>query len=261
MTAVTDLFSVSGKTAVVTGGSRGIGMMIARGLLQAGAKVYITARKAEACDAAAAELSQFGECHSIPTDLSTRAGAERLRDGVAARADRVHILVNNAGAAWGAPIEEYPEDGWDKVLDTNVKGVFFTTQLFLPLLRAAATAEERASVVNIGSVDGLSVPIPESFAYSTSKAAVHMLTRHLARRLVGENINVNAIAPGLFPSKMTAFMYESPETAAAVIDRIPMHREGAQDDIAGTVIFLSSRASAYVTGAVIPVSGGLATIA
>ena len=256
-----DLFSVEGKTAVVTGGSRGIGMMIARGLLEAGARVYITARKADACNAAAADLGQYGECISVPSDLSTRAGAAHLQEGVSVREKQVHILVNNAGAAWGAPIDDYPEDGWDKVLDTNVKGVFFTTQLFLPLLRAAATAQDRASVVNIGSVDGLSVPIPESFAYSASKAAVHMLTRHLARRLVDENINVNAIAPGLFPSRMTAFMYETPEVEKAILERIPMHREGAQEDIAGAVIYLSSRAGAYVTGAVIPVSGGLATLA
>ncbi|MFN2465691.1 MAG: SDR family oxidoreductase [Candidatus Dormibacteria bacterium] len=261
MSSVGELFSVAGKTAVVTGGSRGIGLMIARGLLEAGARVYITARKAAACDAAAVELSSIGDCVSIPSDLSTREGSEKLRDGVSAREDRVHILVNNAGAAWGAPIDEYPEDGWDKVLDTNVKGVFFTTQVFLPLLRAAATSDDRASVVNIGSVDGISVPLPESFAYSSSKAAVHMLTRHLARRLVGENINVNAIAPGLFPSRMTAFMYESPDAEAAVLERIPMHREGRPEDIAGTVIYLSSRAAAYVTGAVIPVSGGLATLA
>jgi NAD(P)-dependent dehydrogenase (short-subunit alcohol dehydrogenase family) len=257
---VSDLFSVKGKTAVVTGGSRGIGLMIARGLLEAGARVYITARKAEACDATAAELSKFGECISIPSDLSTSAGAERLHAGVAAREKRVHILVNNAGAAWGAPIDEYPEDGWDKVIDTNVKGVFFTTQVFLPELRAAATAEDRASVVNIGSVDGLSVPLAESYAYSSSKAAVHMLTRHLAHRLVGENINVNAIAPGFFPSKMTAFMFQTPETEKALLEHIPMHREGHPGDIAGAVIYLSSRAGGYVTGAVIPVSGGLATI-
>ena len=260
MSAMTELFSVAGKTAVVTGGSRGIGYMIAQGLLTAGARVYISARKAEACDAAAAELGREGECFSVPADLSSRAGTERLRDGVAAREKQVHILVNNAGAAWGAPIDEYPEDGWDKVLDTNVKGVFFTTQAFLPLLRAAATAEARASVVNIGSVDGLSVPLPESFAYSSSKAAVHMLTRHLARRLVEENINVNAIAPGLFPSKMTAFMYQTPDLERATLDRIPMHREGTPEDIVGAVIYLSSRAGAYVTGAVVPVSGGLATL-
>jgi NAD(P)-dependent dehydrogenase (short-subunit alcohol dehydrogenase family) len=261
MAAVSELFSVAGKAAVVTGGSRGIGMMVARGLLEGGARVYICARKAEACDAAAAELSRHGTCFSVPADLSTRAGAEQLRDGVAAHETLINILVNNAGATWGAPIEDYPEAGFDKVLDTNVKGVFYTTALLLPMLRAGASEEDPARVVNIGSVDGLSVPVLESFAYSASKAAVHMLTRHLARRLVGEHITVNAIAPGLFPSRMTAFMYESPETEQAVIDRIPMRRAGTQDDIAGTVMYLASRAGAYVTGAIIPVSGGLATLA
>jgi NAD(P)-dependent dehydrogenase (short-subunit alcohol dehydrogenase family) len=261
MAAVSELFSVAGKAAVVTGGSRGIGMMVARGLLEGGARVYICARKAEACDAAAAELSRHGTCLSVPADLSTRAGAEQLRDGVAAHETLVNILVNNAGATWGAPIEDYPEAGFDKVLDTNVKGVFYATALLLPLLRAGASEEDPARVVNIGSVDGLSVPALESFAYSASKAGVHMLTRHLARRLVGEHITVNAIAPGLFPSRMTAFMYESPETEQAVIDRIPMRRAGTQDDIAGTVMYLASRAGAYVTGAIIPVSGGLATLA
>ena len=260
MSALSDLFSVDGKVAVVTGGSRGLGEMIARGLLQAGATVYISARKAEACDATAAELSQFGNCISVPADLSSRHGSEVLRDGVASREQRVDILVNNAGASWGAPIEEYSEEGFDKVLDTNVKGVFFTTQLLLPLLRAGATAEDPSRVINIGSVDGLSVPVLESFAYSASKAAVHMLTRHLARRLVAKHINVNAIAPGLFPSKMTKFMFESPEMREAIIDRIPMVRAGTQDDIAGTVIYLSSRAGAYLTGAIIPVSGGVSTL-
>jgi NAD(P)-dependent dehydrogenase (short-subunit alcohol dehydrogenase family) len=258
---VNDLFSVEGKVAVVTGGSRGVGLMIARGLVQSGVRVYITARKAEACDAAATELSKEGQCVSVPTDLSTRGGAERLRDAIKERESWLHILVNNAGATWGAPIEEYPEEGFDKVLDTNVKGVFYTTVLLLPLLRAAGSAEDPARVTNIGSVDGLSVPVLESFAYSASKAGVHMLTRHLARRLVGEHINVNAIAPGLFPSKMTAFMFESPESEKALLDRIPMRRAGTLEDIAGTVIYLSSRAGAYVTGAVVPVSGGWATLA
>jgi NAD(P)-dependent dehydrogenase (short-subunit alcohol dehydrogenase family) len=257
---MSDLFSVAGKVAVVTGGSRGVGLMIARGLVQAGARVYISARKADACDAAAAELSRGGDCISVPADLSRQAGAQVLRQGVAAREERVHLLVNNAGVTWGAPIEEYSEEGFEKVLNTNVKGVFFTTAAFLGLLRAAGTAEDPARVVNIGSVDGLSVPALESFAYSASKAGVHMLTRHLARRLVGEHINVNAIAPGLFPSKMTAFMFASPELEAGLLERIPMRRAGTEEDIAGTVIFLASRAGAYVTGAVIPVSGGVATL-
>jgi len=255
-----ELFSVGGKVALVTGGSRGVGLMIAKGLVDAGVRVYISARKREACDATAAELSHRGECFSIPADLATRAGAEHLHSALAAREERLHILVNNAGAAWGAPIDEYSEEGFDKVMDTNVKGVFFTTQLMLPLLRAAASADDPARVINIGSVDGLSVPLMESFAYSSSKAAVHMLTRHLGRRLVGEHINVNAIAPGFFPSKMTAFMFADPQMEAALLERIPMHRAGAETDIAGTVIYLSSAAGAYVTGAVIPVGGGLATL-
>ena len=257
---MTDLFSVRDKVAVVTGGSRGIGFMIARGLVDAGARVYISARKAEACDAAAAELGGPGKCVSVPGDLSSRAGAAAVVARVAAEEEKIHILVNNAGATWGAPIEDYPEEGFDKVLDTNVKAVFFTTALFLPQLRAAGTAEDPARVINIGSVDGISVPVLESFAYSASKAGVHMLTRHLARRLVGEHINVNAIAPGLFPSKMTAFMFESPELEGSMLNRVPMGRAGTTEDIAGTVIYLSSRAGAYVTGAVIPVSGGFATL-
>jgi NAD(P)-dependent dehydrogenase (short-subunit alcohol dehydrogenase family) len=256
-----DLFSVRGKVAVVTGGSRGIGRMIAGGLVQAGARVYITARKAEACDATAAELSQDGECFSAPADLSTRDGAASLVEQVSSREDRLDILVNNAGAAWGAPVDDFPEMGFDKVLDTNVKGVFYSTSLFLPLLRAAATAEDPARVVNIGSVDGISVPWGNNFSYSASKAAVHMLTRHLARELLDQHVNVNAIAPGFFPSKMTAYLFETPEAEEALIGRIPMHRAGAQEDIAGTVIYLSSRAGSYLTGVVIPVSGGLATLA
>ena len=260
MADATDLFSVQGKVALVTGGSRGVGMMIARGLLRAGVRVYITARKVEACDVAAAELSHEGECFSLPGDLSSRDGAARLAEQVSGREPRLDILVNNAGASWGAPIDDYPESGFDKVLDTNVKAVFYVTSLLLPSLRAAATAEDPARVINIGSVDGISVPLMDTFAYSASKAAVHMLTRHLARRLAAEHVTVNAIAPGLFPSKMTAFMYESPEMEQSIIGRIPMHRAGTADDIAGTVIYLSSRAGAYVTGAVIPVSGGLATL-
>ncbi|MEA2647244.1 MAG: hypothetical protein QOE92_2327 [Chloroflexota bacterium] len=260
MASVSDIFSVEGKVAVVTGGSRGVGLMIARGLVEAGVRVYISARKADACDATAAELSKVGECVSVPADLSSRAGTKQLAAAVAEREEKVHILVNNAGASWGEPIEEYSEEGFDKVLDTNVKGVFFVTASLLPQLRAAATEEDPARVVNIGSVDGLSVPILESFAYSASKSAVHMLTRHLGRRLVGEHINVNAIAPGFFPSKMTAFMFSTPELETALLDRIPMRRAGAQEDIAGTVIYLCSRAGAYVTGAVLPVGGGLATL-
>ena len=254
-----ELFSIRGKTAVVTGGSRGIGRMIATGFVSAGARVYICARKAEACDAAAAELSKVGDCISIPADLSTVAGVEAFASRVAALEPKLDILVNNAGAAWGAPLEEYPDSAFDKVLSVNLKGIFHLTRLLLPLLRAAATESDPARVINIGSVDGLRVPITENYAYSASKAAVHMLTRHLARTLVGDHVNVNAIAPGLFPSRMTAYLFES-EHAEEVVGDIPMKRAGTAEDIAGTAIYLSSRAGAYLTGVVLPVSGGIATI-
>ncbi len=257
---IANLFSIAGKTAVVTGGSRGIGLMIARGFLAAGAKVYICARNAEACNAAASELSKFGQCVSFPTDLSTEAGATRLVERVSEREDRLHILVNNAGTAWGASLEEYPESAFDKVFAINVKAVFTLTKLFLPLLRAAATATDPARVINIGSIDGLTIPLTENYAYSASKAAVHMLTRHTAHALVDDFINVNAIAPGFFPSRMTAFFFEASDVNERLTAAIPMKRAGAPEDIAGTAIFLSSRAGSYLTGCLIPVSGGLATI-
>lgn len=253
-----DLFSVRGKVAVVTGGSRGIGLMIARGLVEGGARVYISARKAQACDAAAAELSAIGECIAVPADLGTLEGVLHLVAKVSEREPALHVLVNNAGATWGAPLEEFPDSGWDKVMAINVKGPFHLTTKLLPLLRKAATKEDPARIINIGSIDGIRVPAFDNFSYSASKAAVHMLTRHLASKLVTDHITVNAIAPGLFPSKMTQFMFDGfgEEGAAA---SIPMGRAGRQDDIAGTVIYLSSRAGSYLTGAVIPVDGGVST--
>lgn len=255
---MSDLFSVRGKVAVVTGGSRGIGHMIARGLVQAGARVYISARKPQACDAVAAELSAIGECIAVPADLGTLEGVEHLARVVSERETALHLLVNNAGATWGAPLEEFPDAGWDKVMAINVKGPFHLTVKLLPLLRRAASAEDPARVINIGSIDGLRVPSFDNFSYSASKSAVHMLTRHLASKLVTDHINVNAIAPGLFPSKMTQFVFDGlgEEGAAA---SIPMARAGRQDDIAGTVIYLASRAGSYLSGAVIPVDGGVST--
>lgn len=252
-----DLFSISGKTAIVTGGSRGIGLMIARGFVEAGARVCISSRKAEVCDRVAAELSENGECFSIPADLSSEEGAEALARAFADREPALHILVNNAGTTWGAPLEEYPDDAFDKVWATNVKGIFHLTVKCLPLLRKAATADDPARVINIGSIDGLRVPWFQNYAYSASKSAVHMLTRHIAHTVVGENITVNAIAPGLFPSKMTKFVFD--EAADAAVDTIPMKRAGTPEDIAGTAIYLSSRAGAYLTGAIIPVDGGVST--
>jgi NAD(P)-dependent dehydrogenase (short-subunit alcohol dehydrogenase family) len=253
---ISSLFSVSGKVAVVTGGSRGIGAMIASGLVRAGCRVYITARKAAECDAKAAELSAFGECISVPSNLAGPGGVDQLMEVVGAREDRLHILVNNAGAAWGAPLEEYPLDAFDKLWNVNIKALFELTVRCLPLLRAAASAADPGRVVNIGSIDGLTIPATENYAYSTTKAGVHMLTRHLASRLAGDPITVNAIAPGPFDSKMMAFVLDDPATRAEVAQRIPLGRIGEPDDVAGTVIYLSSRAGRYVTGAVIPVDGG-----
>jgi NAD(P)-dependent dehydrogenase (short-subunit alcohol dehydrogenase family) len=197
MRAMNDLFDVSGKTALVTGGSRGIGLMIARGLVQAGARVIVSSRKAEDVQAAAQELSQLGDCIAIPGDISTQAGAAELAAAASAHfGGRLDILVNNAGAVWGAPLEEFPAAGWEKVLHTNVEGIFHLTVALLPALRAGAGREDPARVINIGSIDGLRTPGVENYSYSASKAAVHMLTRHLAKRLAGEQITINAIAPG-----------------------------------------------------------------
>jgi NAD(P)-dependent dehydrogenase (short-subunit alcohol dehydrogenase family) len=254
---MSDLFSIAGKTALVTGGSRGIGLMIARGFVEAGAKVYISSRKAEVCDEVAAELSKVGEAVAIPANLSTEEECRRLADAIAERESKLDILVNNAGATWGAPLADFDEAAWERVLALNVKGVFHLTKFLVPLLQAAGTADEPARVINVGSIDGLHVPGMETYSYSASKAAVHQLTRHLAKRLAPE-VTVNAIAPGPFESKMMA------ATLAAAGDAIaaatPLRRIGRPDDMAGTAIFLSSRAGAYLTGTVIPVSGGLATV-
>lgn len=254
---MTDLFSIAGKTALVTGGSRGIGRMIATGFVEAGAKVYVSSRRAEACAQLVEELSGLGECVALPADLSTEAGCRALATALAERETVLDILVNNAGNTWGAPFEEFDDAAWDRVLSLNVKGVFHTTKFLTPLLRGASRPEEPARVINIGSIDGIQVPVLETYSYSASKAAVHQLTRHLARRLAPA-ITVNAIAPGPFESKMMAATLESfgEQIAAAA----PLKRIGRPDDVAGAAIFLASRAGAYLTGAVIPVDGGIATV-
>ncbi|MFT4863937.1 MAG: NAD(P)-dependent dehydrogenase (short-subunit alcohol dehydrogenase family) [Ilumatobacter sp.] len=257
---VTSLFGLSGKVAIVTGGSRGIGYMIAAGLVANGVKVYITARKAAACDAAAAELSEHGECISIPGDMSTTEGISAFVAAVTEHEDQIDILVNNAGAAWGAPLGEFPAIGFDKVMDINVKAPFMLTQALLPQLKASGTAEDPARVVMIGSIDGIRVPHGDNYSYSASKAGIHMMTRHMAAHLVSEHILLNSIAPGPFPSKMMAYMLEDEERSEFVTSSNPRKRIGTAQDIAGAVIFLSSRAGAYTTGTVIPVDGGISTL-
>ena len=254
---IEQLFAVRDKVVVVTGGSRGIGEMIARAFVAAGAKVYVSSRSVEACEALADELSAAGTCMALPADLSTADGVHQLASEVSEREDRVHVLVNNAGAAWGAPFDDYPVTGWDKVMDLNVRSLFLLTQALAPQLRAAATDDDPARVINVGSIDGgFHVPSLETYAYSSSKAAVHQLTRHLARFLAADRVTVNAIAPGLFPSKMTKAILAHEE---AVVATIPLGRVGRPEDMAGIALYLASRAGAYTTGAVIPVDGGHAT--
>lgn len=252
-----DLFSIEGKTAVITGGSRGIGKMIATGYVKAGAKVYISSRKVAACEETVAELSEFGDIQAIPADLSNPTEAERLAKEITDQSEKVDILVNNAGATWGVPMEEFDEDAWERVLSVNVKGIFHLTKHLRPALTQAGSAEAPASVINIGSIDGLRVPTLETYSYSASKAAVHMLTRHLAKVFAPE-IRVNAIAPGPFYSKMMAYSIDNfgNEIAAAC----PMKRLGQPDDMAGAAIFLGSAASTYITGAILPVDGGIASL-
>ncbi len=254
---MSDLFDVSGKVVLVTGGTRGIGEMIARGFVAAGSIVYISSRKAEVGDALAAELSKIGPCTYLPANLSSEAECRRLSEELASRESNLDVLVNNAGATWGAPMDDYDEAAFERVFALNVKAVFHLTKFFRPLLEAAATAESPSRVINIGSIDGLRAPAMETYAYSASKAAVHQLTRHLAKFLA-PTITVNAIAPGPFESKMMHATLEAfgKEMAAAA----PMKRIGKPSDMAGAAIFLASPAASYVTGAVLPVDGGIATL-
>lgn len=253
-----ELFSLKGKVAVVTGGSRGLGWMIARGLIQAGAAVIITSRKAAAGEEAERDLRTFGDdVKALTVDLSSEAECLRLASEVAARAPAIDILVNNAGATWGAPLQEFPASAWDKVLALNLKAPFFLARAFLPMLERAATSRDPARIINVGSIDGIRVSGLPTYSYSASKAALHHLTRVLARELGPRHITVNAVAPGLFPSKMTATSLDS--IGAETIAATPLGRLGEPDDMAGVAVYLSSRAACHVTGAVIPVDGGLAT--
>lgn len=248
-----DLFSLQGRVALVTGGSRGIGRMIAEGFLRQGAKVYISARKAEACDATAAELSPLGPCVSLPCDVSTVEGAQALAAEVARREPRLDILVNNAGAAWGEPFDTFPEKGWDKVVDLNLKSPFFLTQALHGLLKAGA-ASRPAKVINIASIDGISVNPLETYSYAASKAGLIHLTRRMALRLAQDNIVVSGIAPGAFASEMNKTARDHGDEVAR---RIPAGRIGTDEDMAGAAIYLASRAGDYVLGETLVVDGGV----
>jgi NAD(P)-dependent dehydrogenase (short-subunit alcohol dehydrogenase family) len=252
---VSQLFDISGKTALVTGGSRGIGLMIARGFVQNGAKVYISSRKAEACERAAAELSKYGTCIPLAHDLGSMAEVKALAEDIKAREKKLDILINNAGAAWAEPFETYSEAGWDKLMNVNLKAIFFLSQALLPELKAAGTADDPARIVNIGSIDGILQPQLESYAYSASKAAVHHLTHHLAKHLARDGINVNAIAPGPFETKMLAPVLAT--ARKAIESSVPRGRIGEDDDMIGAAIFFCSRASSFITGQVLAVDGGI----
>lgn len=252
------VFSVAGHHVVVTGGTSGIGLMIAEDLVRAGAIVLVTSRKAEACATTEETLGAHGAVHSVAADVSTAEGVETIRSAVDRLLDgRVDLLVNNAGASWGAPLEAFPRDAWRKVMTTNVDAVFHLTVGLLPALRQAVERSGRSAVINVGSVDGIAVPAHEGFPYAASKAAVHQLTAHLARRLAGDSISVNAIAPGWFASKMTAFMTEDPATLQRMERTVPLGRVGGPEDVAAAVRYLGSPAGAYLTGVVLPVDGGL----
>jgi len=250
-----DLFDVSGKVALITGGSRGIGEMIAEGYVANGVRTYISSRKTEVCNATAERLSDGGECISLPADLSTMDGVNALVEEIKAREDKLDILVNNAGATWGEPIEKFPESAWDKIMTINVKSPFFLTQALLPLLENAASKEDPARIIMVGSIDGLNVNQLPTFSYGPSKAAVHHLTRTLAAHLADRHITANAIAPGLFPSHMTAGIIQT--MGEQIVQGTPLKRAGKPEDMAGIAIYLASRAASFVTGVVIPVDGGL----
>jgi len=244
------LFSVRGKVALVTGGATGIGRMIADGLVQNGVKVYIASRKLEECETTAEDLSQLGACVPLQVDLGKQDSLEALAGEIASREPALHILINNAGTGWAQRLDDYPEAGWDKAMTLNVKAPFFLAKALLPQLRAAATDEDPARIINIGSIDGMSSRLNNNFVYGTSKAAIHQLSRLLGHYLARDRITVNAIAPGPFPSKMMGDMLD------ALVDNVPLGRGGSPEDAAGTALYLCSRAGAYITGTVLTMDGG-----
>lgn len=252
-----NLFDVEGKIALVTGGSRGIGLMIAEGLVEAGVKVYISSRKREVCDREAARLSDKGVCISVPADLSSQDGVIELAEAIKNQESKLDILVNNAGATWGATFEDFPDKAWDRVLNLNLRAPFNLTQQLFPLLKEAGTDEDPARVINIGSIAGFQAESIQAFSYGPSKAAIHQMTRMLAGELARHNITVNCIAPGPFPSQMTAFALNNESARQLMEKQVPLGRIGQPEDIAGLAIYLSSRAGAFMTGNVIPLDGGI----
>lgn len=254
-TNLNQLFSLTGRTAVVTGGTSGIGLMIARGLLLAGASVFIVGRNPTTCKETCQALSSYGQCHFITADISVSKGITTLVETLNNNAPDLSILVNNAGITGHAPLGEYSEALWEDIVTLNLKAPFMLIQALLPLLKKNASGPRPSHIINTGSIAALINSTPNSWAYGPSKAALHHLTKTLAKKLTPEHIHVNAIAPGLFPSKLSAWIMEDDEASSASLQQIPAGRHGEPDDIAGLIIFIA--ASQYLTGTVLTLDGGL----